>query len=42
MNEFEKMFSLIHNQIEPNIDFLQFKNIIIDYSEKVMKSFLNG
>lgn len=42
MNEFEKMFSLIHNQIEPNIDFLQFKDILIDYSEKVMKSFLNG
>ena len=42
MNEFEKIFSLIHNQIKPNVDYVQFKKMLIVYSEQIVKSFLNG
>lgn len=40
MDEFESCFSLIHNQVKLNIDFNQFKDLLIKYAEKVMKSFL--
>ena len=40
MNEFENIFSLIHNQEKLNIDYNQFKDLLIKYAEKVMKSFL--
>ncbi len=42
MNEFEKCFALIHNQIKLSIDYNQFKDIFIKYAEQVMNSFLNG
>lgn len=42
MNEFERIFSLIHNEIKPNVDYVQFKKMLIVYSEEIMKSFLNG
>lgn len=40
MNEFENIFSLIHNQEKLSIDYNQFKDLLIKYAEKVMKSFL--
>ena len=42
MNEFEKIFSLIHNEIKPNVGYVQFKKTLIVYSEEIMKNFLNG
>lgn len=42
MNKFENYFSLIHNQVKPHIDYNQFKNMLIEYAEQIMKSFLNG
>ena len=42
MDKFERIFSLIHNEIKPNVDYVQFKKMLIVYSEKIMKSFLNG
>ena len=42
MNEFENIFSLIHNQEKLSIDYNQFKDILIKYAEQIMKSFLDG
>lgn len=42
MNEFERIFSLIHNEIKPNVDYVQFKKMLIVYSEEIMKNFLKG
>lgn len=42
MNEFERIFSLIHNEIKPNVGYVQFKKMLIVYSENIMKRFLNG
>lgn len=41
MNEFENIFSLIHNQEKLSIDYNQFKDILIKYAEQIMKSFLD-
>ena len=38
MNEFERIFSLIHNEIKPNVGYVQFKKMLIVYSEEIMKS----
>lgn len=42
MNEFENCFSLIHNQVKLSIDYNQFKNMLIEYAEQIMKNFLDG
>lgn len=42
MNEFENIFSLIHNQLKLSIDYNQFKDMLIKYAEQIMKGFLEG
>ena len=42
MSEFEQVFSLIHEGVQPQIDYNKFKEMLIDYVENLMKGILCG
>ena len=42
MREFEQVFSLIHEGVQPQIDYNKFKEMLIDYVENLMKGILCG
>ena len=42
MNEFEKLFSLIHEGKKPNIEYSKFKDILTNYIESLMKGIVQG
>ncbi len=42
MHQFELVYASIYNQPNPTVDYNQFKQLLIEYVENIMASFLNN